>query len=226
MMTLPSSFRSCLRHPIAVLERLRADCSGLALMEFAFSLPIFMGAGLYGAELANYATVKMNVSQTALALADNASRIGENGVLQDIRIYESDINDLFIGADYSNRKLNLATNGRIILSSLTQNSSGGQWIQWQRCTGALSHASSYGNAGDGAVGTSFAGMGPASSRITAAADTAVMFVEVAYRYQPLFTDAWLPGPEIITAVGAFNVRDDRDLTQIYTESGVTASTCA
>lgn len=207
-------------------KTLRDDRSGIALVEFAFALPLFMGLGLYGAELANYATIKMNVSQTALTVADNASRIGENGVLQNIRIYESDINDLFVGADYSNTKLDLAHNGRIILSSLTRNGDDGQWIQWQRCIGDLDHASSYGDTNDGETGTNFPGMGPSDNPITAASDTAVMFVEVAYRYQPLFTNVWIPGPEIITAIGAFNVRDDRDLSQIYTESGVTASSCA
>lgn len=209
-----------------LMERLRADRSGMALVEFAYSLPLLTAVGLYGAEVANYATVKMRISQTALALADNASRIGENGVLQDIKIYESDINDILTGATYSDADLNLAGNGRVILSSLTQNSSGGQWIQWQRCTGALtSHASSYGDQGDGITGTSFPGMGPTGKEITASSGTAVMFAEIAYTYQPLFSDAWIPGPTVMTAIAAFNVRDDRDLTQVYPTTGVTASTC-
>ena len=211
-------------------KRLRADTSGLALVEFAYSLPLLTGIGLYGAELANYATVKMRISQTALALADNASRIGENGVIQDIRITESDINDILTGSTFSDQDLNLAGNGRIILSGLRQNVSGGQWIQWQRCAGALtSHTSSYGDAGDGATGTAFPGMGPTGKEITAAANTSVMFVEIAYMYQPLFSDAWIPASPKMTAVAAFNVRDDRDIdggnNGIYPVTGVTASTC-
>lgn len=207
-------------------RRLKGDCSGLAMIEFAYSLPLLTIAGLYGAELANYATVKTRISQTAMEVADNASRIGENGVLQNIKIYESDINDLFTGAVYSDKDLGFAANGRIILSSLTQNSDGGQWIQWQRCAGSLSYNSSYGTAGDGATGTGFTGMGPSGNKITAAPDTAVMFVEIAYRYQPLFTNAWVPGPTLMTSIAAFNVRDDRDLTQVYQQTGVTPSSCS
>lgn len=207
------------------LRSFLADTSGLALVEFAYSLPLLTTVGLYGAELANYATVKMRISQTALKVADTSSRIGENGVLQDIKIYESDINDVFTGAEYADRDLDVEDNGRIILSSLTQNSDGGQWIQWQRCTGNLSYSSSYGAEDDGATGTSFPGMGPSGEEITAAAGTAVMFVEIAYTYQPLFSNAWIPGPSQITAIAAFNVRDDRDLSQVYQKSGVTPSTC-
>ena len=213
-----TGFRRTFRHFLA-------DTSGLALIEFAYSLPVLTTVGLYGAELANYATVKMRISQTALKVADTASRIGENGVLQDIKIYESDVNDVFTGAEYAGRDLDIEDNGRIILSSLTQNSDGGQWIQWQRCAGNLSYSSTYGNEDDGATGTSFPGMGPSGEEITSAAGTAVMFVEIAYTYQPLFTSSWVPGPTQITAIAAFNVRDDRDLTQIYQKSGVTPSAC-
>lgn len=208
------------------LKALFHDRSGLALIEFAYSLPFLTIVGMGATELTNYAWVKLQVSQIALNTADHASRLGENGVLQDIKIYESDINDLFTGADLESGSLDLAANGRVILSSLTRNDDDGQWIQWQRCTGALDHDSSYGEEGDGETGTSFTGMGISGKEIKASADTAVMFVEVAYTYQPLFTDAWVPGPMELVEFAAFNVRDDRDLTQIYTVSGVTASTCS
>ena len=207
------------------LRSMLSDASGVAMIEFAYSLPILTLLGMGATELTNYAWVKLQVSQIALNMADHASRLGENGVLQDIRIYESDINDLFTGADLESGSLKLAANGRLILSSLTRNADGGQWIQWQRCTGALDHDSSYGGEGVGQTGTSFPGMGKSGSEITAASGTAVMFVEVAYTYQPLFTDKWVPGPKQLVEFAAFNVRDDRDLTQIYTTSGVTASTC-
>lgn len=208
-----------------LLKTLIKNCSGVALIEFAYSLPFLTVVGMAGTELTNYAWVKLQVSQIALNIADHASRIGENGVLQDIKIYESDINDVFTGADLEAGSLDLAANGRVILSSLTRNDDGGQWIQWQRCSGALDHDSSYGEEDDGATGTSFPGMGVAGKEITAAEDTAVMFVEVAYTYQPLFTQKWVPGPTQMVEYAAFNVRDDRDLTQIFPVSGVTASTC-
>ena len=51
-------------------RRLRQDTSGLALLEFAFILPVVLTMSLTGAELTNYITTKMRVGQLALQLAD------------------------------------------------------------------------------------------------------------------------------------------------------------
>jgi len=62
-------------------------------------------------------------------------------------------------------------------------------------------------------------MGPASRRIVAEDGFAVMFVEVAYDYQPIMTGGWFPDYEIIKTA-AFYVRDDRDLSQVYNPTPV------
>ena len=54
-------FRAILRLP-----KLKGSKSGLALIEFAFSLPIFIGLGFYGVEIANLAITLMKMSQIAL----------------------------------------------------------------------------------------------------------------------------------------------------------------
>ena len=41
-----------------------------------------------------------------------------------------------------------------------------------------------------------------------------MFVEVAFEYQSLTPFDWLDG-EVVQYTAAFNVRDNRDLTQLY-----------
>ena len=61
-------------------------------------------------------------------------------------------------------------------------------------------------------------MGPASARVTAPADGAVIFVEVAYDYKPLISSTFT-STRTITTRSAFNVRDRRDLTQIYDKTG-------
>ena len=43
---------------------------------FALMLPVFMTLSMTGAELTNYITTKMRISQLALQLADDAARIG------------------------------------------------------------------------------------------------------------------------------------------------------
>ncbi len=49
-------------------------------------------------------------------------------------------------------------------------------------------------------------MGPADNQITSIPGTAVMFVEVSYRYQPLVSQDILPIPATIRRESAFNVR--------------------
>ena len=61
----------------------------------------------------------MKVSQAAMMIADNASRIGDDSVLLDRPITETDITDLLLGADLqTGKKLDLYRFGRVIVSSL------------------------------------------------------------------------------------------------------------
>lgn len=210
----------------SVMGVLADDTSGIAMTEFAFAAPIFLTLGLVGSDTVNYVIVHMRISQVALHVADNASRIGEQDVLNARRIFERDINDLLTGAERYAKGLDLDANGRIILSSLEVNAEDGQWIHWQRCKGQKDHDSQYGVEGDGETGTDFPGMGEAGAEITATPGNAVMFVEVAYNYQPLGPLSTLEGEEI-TYTASFNVRDSRDLTQIYqTDPPAVVASCA
>ncbi|QZH74703.1 MAG: hypothetical protein JY451_13745 [Erythrobacter sp.] len=200
-----------------LLRRLRRDVSGVAMTEFALAMPFVLGVGLMGLETANRALVQMQISQLAIQIADNASRIGDTSVLQDRKIYEADINDLFYGAHMqSSAGVDLYAHGRVILSSLqvVEGTTDRQYIEWQRCMGTKLHDSSYGEEGDGTAG-GFPGMGPAGEEVIAFADDAVMFVEISYDYQPLVGDPFSFASHEITAIASFTVRDDRDLTQIY-----------
>lgn len=204
--------------------RLRADQSGLALLEFAFTLPILMLLSLTGAELLNYTTTRMRVSQLALQLADNAARMGKGTQITAKSISEVDINDLFAGAQIQSGSLNLQNNGRVILTDVepvaNPNTSGRYKIVWQRCFGTITHASQYGVAGD----TNLTGVGPAGQQITAQDDNATMFVEVYYNYTPLISLSRAPSTTM-DEIASMAVRDRRDLTQIYNNEHVTASTC-
>ncbi len=201
----------------SVLRRVRRETSGVAMTEFALTLPFLLGVGLMGLEVANRALVQMQISQLAVQIADNASRIGDTSVLEDRKIYEADINDLFYGAHLqSSAGLDIFTHGRVILSSqqVVDGTTDRQYIDWQRCMGRKVHASSYGAEGDGTTGD-FPGMGPAGEEVIAFEDDAVMFVEVAYDYQPIVGETLSFGSHEMTAIASFTVRDNRDLTQIY-----------
>jgi hypothetical protein len=117
-------------------ERLAADRSGVAMLEFALALPIVLALGLYGIELSNLALANLKVSQIALALADNASRVGvlNANALQQLREY--DINDVLQATRLQGDEIDLTENGRVTLSSLEE-SNGVQRIHWQRCIGVV-----------------------------------------------------------------------------------------
>lgn len=199
------------RFHAALMGRLRKDRSGVAMTEAALILPFFLGAGLWGIELANFSLTTMKVGQVAVQIADNASRIGDTSTLENRKIYEADINDLLLGAQLQGGKgMDLYDHGRVIVSSLEVNPSGNQYIHWQRCMGTDKLTSSYGKQGD--VVTS--GMGPKGREVTAISGEAVIFVEIRYQYQPLVSDAFIK-EKTIRSISSFTVRASRDLSQVY-----------
>jgi len=211
-------------------RRLGSDTSGLALLEFAFSLPILLLMSLTGAELTNYIITKMRISQLALHLADDSARIGTGSQLSAKTINEADINDLLTGANLQSGELGLLTNGRVIISSVEPdpNNAGKSRIRWQRCKGSkTAWTSSYGNAG----ATNLAGVGPSGRLVSAPPNGVTMFVEVRYQYAPLFKLSIAPTSEI-NEIASMMVRDTRDTSSgtghtdgVYAVTGVTASTC-
>lgn len=206
-----------------ILRRIGMSERGVAAVEFALIAPILLTALLYGAEMAWYMMVQLRVSQVTLQVADNASRIGDTSTLTARKIYEGDINDVMLGAQLDGgNTLNLLSNARVIVSSLQVNSTGKQYIHWQRCKGLKNVASSYGVQGD----IKATGIGPAGQEVTAPTGDAVIFVEVIYDYKPLITGALISN-KTIKSTAAFNVRDSRDLTQVYqTNPAATVASCS
>ena len=209
----------------AIVRRLRRDRRGAVLVEMAFTVPILILLGFGGIEMANLVLAHTSVSQIALSAADNASRVATGVSMSQPIIREIEINEVFSGVEKQARNMDFGTRGRVILSSLERNPEGGQWIHWQRCFGGLDVDSTFGAAGVGATGTAFPGMGRTGREVTAAANTAVMFIEVYYDYEPLLYGRWL-GPKRIHTTAAFNVREARDLREGFnpTPTG-TAATC-
>ena len=207
------------------IARFARDNRATVIVEMAFAIPFLVLVGFAGLEIANLTLINTRVSNLGLTAADNASRIAFGNNLSLPRVREIDINQVFTGVQEQAGGMNFQANGKIILSSLERNANGGQWIHWQRCYGNLAVSSSYGTQGQGATGTAIAGMGPAGRQVSASTGTAVMFVEIVYDYQPLIYGKWL-GVKRIRSTAAFNIREARDLTQVYNPApAVTASTC-
>ncbi|MEO8724218.1 MAG: TadE/TadG family type IV pilus assembly protein [Sphingobium sp.] len=227
--------------------RLGRDTSAVAMVEFAYAAPVLLVLITGGAELANYAITNMRVSALALQVADNAARMGSGDPMQLKVISEAQINDILQGALAQGGTLNINGTGnerqanetylvknkaRIIISSLEPDPNvahvNKNWIHWQRCYGqATEYLPQYGAQGL----TNLAGMGPAGRQVYAPAGTEVMFVEVHYRYAPLFPVVragmfGIMNYKDMNTVAAMIVRDDRSVGAMPDNAqGVAISTC-
>jgi TadE-like protein len=201
------------------IRRLRKDERGVAIIEFAYALPVLMALGFGGAETAMFVQQNQKVSQVALTVSDNVSRLGEVGVLQTKRVYEADIVDILEGAKRQMNVTDFNVHSRIIISSVEWSPSGNPYIHWQRCGGSLSYPSSYGVEGDGLNDARYAnGFGPVGKKVKPVPNSALIFVEMAYDYNSLFPIAPFEGERIVKT-GSLSVRDNRDLSQIYDRTG-------
>lgn len=200
-----------------ILNKLRRDQRGMAAIEFAMSLGAVVTLGVYGTEMSNLALAHLKISQIALGVADNMSRVGLKTGLVQQQLRESDINDALVGAQIQGAAMQLGTQGRITVSSIQQNAQNGQWIKWQRCLGMKSGAgwdSSYGVEDQGNTGTSFPGMGKPGEEVTAPPNSAVIFVEINYDYKPV-VNFGLNTARKLSYLASLVVRANRDLTQVY-----------
>ncbi len=213
---LKSRFRSLVARVTQTGKSLRKDNSGLALIEFAYSIPVLFGLSITGADAAMYVQMSQKVSQIALATADNASRLGLENGLQARRVFEGDVIQIFSGAEEQSGKTDFYDNARIILSSVELDGDNLPYIHWQRCAGGRQYSSTHGNQGAGKSDDSLEdGIGPAGRKVLPVPASAVMFVEISYQYKSLFGLEPFDGREIVQTA-AFNVRETRDLAQLYT----------
>ena len=209
-----------------LMRAIARDRSGVALIEFAYSLPVVLGLGCYATEVANLMVMNERVNQITLNLADNASRVGDMQSDNSSQLREIDVNDVLTAARLQGEKWGLTSYGRITLSSLEERD-GKQFIHWQRCLGlrkGTNYDSRYGVASTDSgtqplpstPGKEVTGMGDAGKTITAPPDSGVMFVEINYDYQPVVGTAWLPeGVLRLHYIASFIVRDKRVFNQIY-----------
>jgi Flp pilus assembly protein TadG len=220
----------------------REERRGLATIEFAICLPVLTVAGGYGIELANYSIVSLRVSQIALNLADNGSRVGAMSSQSIVQLRERDINDVFEAVQLQGASINLTTYGRVIMSSLenvqqSYDSAATQRIHWQRCVGLRSgtnYDSSYGTtkttdgttSDSSTAGTAASGgIGDTGYKVNAPSGSGLIFVEINYDYQPLFGSMFL-GTKRIHNIASLIVRDRRDFTMLYNPSpAATRMTC-
>lgn len=218
-----------------LLRSLSDDRSGATIIEFAFAMPLLGVLAFYGMDIGYMSSVNTQVSQLALSVADNASRLGQtDNSAVDPTILETDIDAVMYGAIQQGQGYDFENNGKIILTSFERDpATGKQYIHWQRCAGKLSRTSVYGNDTNknGLTGTAFTGIGQPGHTVavpvtpSGGKPQAIMFVEVYYRYTPLLTGLFIKNSDVeFRQEAAVLVRDDRNLAGGL--SGTKKATCA
>jgi hypothetical protein len=233
-----------------LLADIPRDNSGVALIEFAITLPFVMSLTIGGYEMANYASVIMQLEQITIHTADNAARIGQGSSLGIRQIFEDDINDVFEGSFQEGERIALAGghtyvdpvtgqasirgNTKIVLSSIEEvanfDANNPRYrIRWQRCAGSANQFSS--SYGDTSLAP-FTAFGPPGRQTTPPPKGAMMFVELQYHYKPdIITSFGRITDRDIKKVASMVVRDKRDFAGppngdgVYPSANTTPSTC-
>lgn len=201
-------------HALRLLRSLIGRSDAVSTVEFALVVPLFMILGMYGAEIAWMNAAAMEASQVALALADNASRLGQtdnSGITPTITT--SDVESVLNGALEEGSNIQLADNGRVMLSSLEVHPvTGKQYVHWQQCMGAGKQTSSHGK--PDLTGSALSQIAPGITlggrTITSPNKSAVMVAEVWYKYHGLFGTMFVK-PITIHEQAAVIARDDRNV---------------
>ena len=214
---------------------LRGCTSGVAMMEFAFALPVVLALGLMGLETANYAMAHLRVSNIAMLTADNAARVRDSDRRsrhrravhrrQDerrqhqFRAERPDHPDrprADAAPEPTSGSAGSAATARSIIRNPTAN------MRPRTAAGAaITNGTEIYNADRITPNTTnpssppqrplITGMGSAQRRSRPQSGTAVMVVEVVYTYQPIIPNSFLAGRQI-RYESAFNVRQRNDQT--------------
>lgn len=184
---------------------LRLGDEGIAFMEFALLLPIFLMVALGGLELANLTLTNLKVQRLANLSADLVSQNGVGGnQLTELQVY-----DILDAMNVSAKPLDIKGRGRVVLSSvigIDANNDGiseRQEFVWQRFDGAMvTQQPILGCWSDRGNVTL-----PSNRRLSPS--EVIYHAQVSYAYQPLISGSildWLNVPTNVTKMGAYRGR--------------------
>lgn len=189
---------------IRLLRRLLPDRRGVAFVEFALILPLFIGVTVAGIEIANIMLVNMRIQRLATHMAD---MIAQRGASQR-PLSEDQIYDVLAAMDVAAQPLDIRRNGRVAISAVLGEDTNNDTIadisriKWQRFDGALTSAGST------------LGCWSTNDRATMRDNRmltrgeAYFHAQITFRYQPVFVNvmSYLSVPATVTRSAAFRGR--------------------
>lgn len=189
---------------LATLRALRRDQRGVAFVEFALILPLFIGVTVGGVEIANLMLVNMRVQRLATQMANIVAQRGAS----QRPLSEDQVYDVLAAMDVAAAPLDIRRDGRVVLSAVlgedtnNDNVADVSRIKWQRFDGGLVSAAPQ------------IGCWSTSTTATLAKNRqlsngeAYFHAQVTLRYRPVFVNvmSYLSVPATITRTSAFRGR--------------------
>jgi len=126
-----------------LLQRLGRNSNGGAMLEFAFAMPILIGLVMGGVEFARFALVNQKMERVTSFVGDFVARAEA--------LDEADFGDYFAAAQQLGVPFDLFSDGNIIVTSVTGQSSGPEVLWQQIGAGSVTQASKIGAPGDAAT---------------------------------------------------------------------------
>lgn len=209
------------------LRELRQDLSGLAFIEFAYTLPIFVGFGLVGIEFANVVLAHQKSERIAATIAD---QVASNQVPPN----ERQIRDMFDAAALIASPFDFNDNGNVIVTAVVgvrdidddeiQNK-----VAWQRCRAKDSFDSAFGEEWEGSDDVSEGPEIDLPNDIELTQNQMVVIAEVFFPYEPIVSadivSRFLPPNAIFTERAMYRTRGGA-LMRITPVTGVDPKTCS
>ncbi|MBI1404031.1 MAG: hypothetical protein GC147_12565 [Porphyrobacter sp.] len=210
----------------ALLARLRRDRRGLAMIEFAYALPVFLGFGLVGLEFTNVVLARQKTERIAATLAD---QVAGNQVPPN----ERQIGDLFAAVPQIAQPFGFGAEGNVAITAVVgivdpAEDAVRNKIAWQRCLRSGAHPSSIGRQWTGSPDIA---EGPSVSLpddLQLGQNQMVIVAEVFFPYRPViargFVAGILPADDIFTEISVFRTRGQA-IMNVTPVAGVAMHTC-
>jgi len=166
------------------IEQRRSLCQdrrGVAFLEFALGLPLFLGLTLTALEFGNFVMATNRVQRMASMLSDLVAQSGTG----EVGISEKQVYDLFNAIDLTAKPYDLRKRGRVVITGVQgtdkdNNATVENQILWQRFDGAYVQAAPL----VGCAQTVTTASLPNNRALLL--DEVMFHVQVSYNYEPLF----------------------------------------
>lgn len=213
----------------ALLRHLRAlarDTGGMALVEFAYTLPLFIGFGLVGLEFTNVVLAHQKTERIAATLADlvAANQVAPN---------ERQIGDMFEAVPEIARPFGFGAEGNVMITAVIglEDQAVGEVrnkVAWQRCLRSGSHQSRIGRQWSGSNDIIDGPSVNLPGALELGQNQMVIVAEVFFPYRPVMgaalVEGILPENNTFTETATFRTRGPA-IMNVTPVSGVAQHSC-